>query len=561
MRQLRFHPTAWLLLTLLSARLPATETPTRNFTEMVAQRDGIRLATTVHLPEGEGPWPCVLSRTPYNKLGVSLFAKGFTDRGLALVAQDCRGKFGSEGEYDPFRTDHHDGFDTIAWIAEQDWSNGRVGMWGASALGITSHLAATQRPPALKCAYVIVASASARHNTVYQGGVYRKELNDGWLKGQGAEEAIAETIRHPAGSSHWDWREISDFHARIDIPIYQVGGWFDIFSQGSLDNFTGLQARGAGLAAGNQKLWMGPYAHGALGGRLKFPDGNPAAALDPERALRWFERWLLEKDNGIDREPPVRYYVMGDPEDPDSPGNEWREAVSWPPPSRPTSLFLTADRGLSREIPGAPASISYDYDPADPVPTVGGNNLISAGKGPMDQREIPARQDYLRFYGPVLERPLEIVGRVQADLFVSSDAPDTDFAVKLVDVYPDGYEALILDGIIRVRYRKGLDREDFLEPGQVVPISVDLWSTALVVNRGHRIGVHVTSSNDPRFDPNPNTRAALRFGDEKRVARNTLHLGGRTPSRILLPVTREYPVRSATSSEAGSTDAVGSEDS
>ncbi len=522
-----------LILTALPLSRVAAEEKT--FDVMIKARDMAELATTVYLPDGEGPWPCVLSRTPYNKNGLRGMAKRFVKRGYAFVGQDCRGRHKSPGKWLPFRTDPEDGYDTVEWIARQSWSNGKVGMHGGSALGMTTNLAATQTPPHLKCAYVIVAPASARRQTVYMGGVYRKELNDGWLLSQGAFYAIAENISNRPGTEYWNWREISDFHRRMEIPVCQIGGWFDIFSQGTIDNFSGLQANGAGLAAGNQKLVMGPYAHGNLNGRLKFPDDS--SPLSGDEAQRWFDRWLKDEKNGIDKEPPVRYYVLGDPDNP-APGScQWRTTGSWPPPSRPTSYFLWADRSLRLDLPPPDGGqTTYRYDPNKPVPTRGGANLILGGKGPMDQREIGKRQDYVRFVTEPLDAPLEIAGRVYVDLYVESDAPDTDFVAKLVDVYPDGYEALILDGILRARYREGLQKEVFLKPGEVVTLRVDLWSTAIVLAKGHRLGVHITSSNDPRFEPNRNTGKALRESLETRIATNTFHHSSRRPSRILLPV-------------------------
>ncbi len=506
----------------------------------VMTRDGTELGTSVYLPaEGAGPFACVLSRTPYNKNGLRGIAGEFTKRGYAFVAQDCRGKHKSRGEYRPFFDDGRDGFDTVEWAARQGWSNGRVGVFGASALGITSLLAASEAPPHLVCAYVVVAEASARHNTVYIGGVYRKELNDGWLASQGAAATGLEQVRHPPGDRHWDWREIPALAPRIRIPIYNVGGWFDIFSQGTLDAFSSVQEKGAGAAAGNQRVVIGPWAHGLPEGRAKFPKDDVARYLQGEEMYRWFERWLLEKPNGLDREPPVRYYLMGDSSDPSCPGSEWREAESWPPPARATSYFLHAASALRTAIPAEERSSSaYTYDPKNPVPTRGGSNLISGGKGPVDQRSIGEREDYLRFATEPLDAPVEVVGRVWVDLFVESDAPDTDFAAKLVDVHPDGYEGLIADGIVRARYRSGFDRESFLKPGEVVPLRIDLWSTAQVFGRGHRIAVHVTSSNDPRFDPNPNTGKPLRSDGETRPARNTIYHDRARPSRIVLPVAR-----------------------
>ena len=332
---------------------------------MVPMRDGVQLATDLYLPTGEGPWPCVLSRTPYNKNGSRGSAAQFVKEGFAFVAQDCRGRFNSNGKYDPFKTDHHDGYDTVEWIAKQKWCNGKVGMLGGSALGMTTNLAATQTPPHLVCGYVVVAPASARRNTVYMGGVYRKEMNDGWLTAMNARPSIDETMKHPPASPHWDWREIPDFHHRIRIPICNVGGWFDIFAQGTIDNFVGLQAHGAGVAAGNQMLVMGPYAHGPLGGRLKFPDGN-RGKYGIDHQVRWFSRWLKDVENGIDHELPVHYYLMGDTEDPDAPGNEWKQAVSWPPPSKPSSWYLDVEKKLTRTTPTKATSISYSYESEQP---------------------------------------------------------------------------------------------------------------------------------------------------------------------------------------------------
>ena len=532
-----YHTASWVSLSIcLVANFGfAAEPAIPPETLMVPMRDGVELATDVYRPAGEGPWPCVLSRTPYGKNGTQGAAQRFVREGFAVVGQDCRGRFQSKGDYDPFRTDHHDGYDTVEWIAAQEWCNGKVGMLGGSALGITTNLAATQAPPHLVCGYVLVAPASPRRHTVYMGGVYRKELNDGWLTAMNARHAIDTTMQNPPASDYWDWREIGDFHSQISIPICNVGGWFDIFAQGTIDNFVGLQQHGAGRAAGNQKLIMGPFAHGPLNGRLKFPNAD-RGQFGLDHQVKWFRRWLMDEDNGIDREPPVSYYLMGDTQDDNAPGNEWREAPSWPPASRPTSYFLQTDRLLAEEPPSVSGELSYDYDPRKPIPTKGGANLILGGKGPVDQRAIGEREDYLRFHTRPLEEPVEVVGQVSVDLYVASDAPDTDFVAKLVDVYPDGYEAILTDSIIRTRFRAGFDQERMLTPGEVVRVRIDLWSTAIVFNRGHRIALHIGSSNNPRFDPNPNTGAGQRANDEVRVARNTIHFGPNHPARLLLPI-------------------------
>ena len=513
---------------------------------MVGMRDGVKLATNVFVPEGQGGWPAVLMRTPYGKDGRGkdvepgsnrMQAAAYAARGYALVVQDCRGTGRSEGENVPFRLDQPDGYDTVEWIAKQSWSNRKVGMVGGSALGITSTLAATYVPPHLVCAFVAITPANIRTDTLYMGGVYRKEMNDGWLKIQGKANQIEETVARPISDRYWDWRDIVSQHGKIRIPIYNVGGWYDIFAQGNIDNFVGLQANGGGAAAGNQKLLVAPIGHGGLSGRLKYPENS--RFNQQEIQFRWLDYWLKGARNGIMDEPAVRYYAMGDPSDPLAPGNEWRTSDSWPPPSRITPYYLGPKGSLAVDYPAEGESAGeYRYDPKNPVPTVGGQNLMIPGKGPMDQRAIKERDDYLRFETPALTQPVEVTGRVYVDLWVETDAPDTDFVAKLVDVYPDGYEALVLDAPLRLRYREGLDREVFMKPGEVVKIRLDLWSTSLVFNKGHKIAVHVTSSNDPRFDPNPNTGKRLRQDDETRVAVNRVHHDAAHPSRILLPLVR-----------------------
>jgi uncharacterized protein len=493
--------------------------------QMVPMRDGVKLAASIFLPQGKGPWPVVLVRTPYGK---ELQATGnslWTNREFVLVVQDCRGKFKSEGEYRPFMTDHIDGYDTVEWIAKQPWSNGKVGMYGASAMGIAANLASMMNPPHLVANFVMVARASLYTQSAFMGGVYRKELNDPWLKRQNAEWVIAETIKHSVYDGFFDLAEMPKHWHEIHVPVYNYGGWYDIFGQGNIDNFVGLQSTGAGLAAGNQKLIMGPWGHGKLE-EVKYPTDSTINAT--EEAMRWFDYWLKGKDNGIMDEPPVRYYVMGDVSSAQAPGNEWRSALSWPVPAKPTSYFLKPGGALSEKMAAEQESTdTYSYDPKNPVPTIGGANL-SVKKGPMDQRATGERKDILKFATPVLSSPVEVTGRVTVELWAESDAPDTDWMAKLVDVYPDGTERLVLD------------HEVFMKKGEVYKFSIDLWSTSLVFNKGHRIAIHVTSSNDPRFDPNPNTGKPLRADEATRIAKNTIHHDRAHASRVILPIVPSF---------------------
>jgi len=499
-------------------------------------RDGVYLAATVYFPSGDGPWPTLLARTPYNRNGLRGQGTELARQGYAVVAQDVRGRFASDGDYVPFFHDREDGYDTVEWAAAQPWSTGKVGVFGGSAVGVTANMAAAAAPPHLVCAYVIVAPSSWRTQSLWMGGLWRKEMIDGWMANQGATEVRKLWERTPIADPYFDRFEIGLAHERIAIPMYNVAGWFDIFLQGGIDNFVGLQSRGAGQARGHQKILIGPFAHGQLTSRLQFPAGANIRRAD---MLEWFDYWLKGEPNGVMDEPPIRYYLMGDAEDPSAPGNVWLTAASWPPAAEPRSFYFQPGGALAETPPVESASASaYVYDPDHPVPTVGGANLVFRSKGPEDQRKIGERADYLRFVTPSLEEPLAVVGPLSAELFVSTDAPDTDFLVKLIDVYPDGYEALIQDSGVRLRYRQGFEREHPMTPGEVARVAIDLWSTAYVFNRGHRLSAHVTSSSDPRFDPNPNTGAPLRAedGPPARPARNTLHHDRPRPSRLILPV-------------------------
>ena len=509
---------------------------------MVPARDGTRLATDVFLPDAaEEPLPVILVRTPYSKDGVGgkLMAWVACRKGYGFVVQDIRGRFKSEGnDAVIFHNDgwaaNRDGHDTLEWIAEQPWCDGNIATWGGSALGITQNMLAPDAPKTLKAQHVNVAFSNMYTQAAHQGGGFRKSLLENWLRGNKFDPRSLETfIARASYDEFWDEVNPEARADRVDAPGVFLGGWYDIFLQGTINSFVAIQTRGGPNARGNCRLIVGPWAHGGFSD-LKYPANakrKPKAA-DP---LRFFDYWLKGIDNGVPDDPPVHYYVMGDPEAPGAPGNTWRSAASWPPPAVPTEFYFHADGLLDRKPPaGEDGERSYRYDPNDPVPTVGGQNL-SLPKGPMDQRKVESRPDVLLFTTDTLAKPIEITGRVRAKLYVSSDCPDTDFTVKLSDVYPDDRSMLLTDGILRARYRESFEQEKFMEPGNVYELTVDLWSTSIVFNRGHKIRVAVSSSNSPRFDPNPNTGHALRADAETRIATNTLHLSKGYPSHVLLP--------------------------
>jgi hypothetical protein len=285
---------------------------------------------------------------------------------------------------------------------------------------------------------------------------------------------------------------------------------------------------------------MAPIGHGTFD-TLKYP--NAMRFPNAGDANRFFDHYLKGLANGVEQDKAVNYYVMGDPTDPRAPGNVWRSADNWPPPSRPTPFYFHGDGRMSLvQGAGANERRSFKYDPAKPVPTLGGQNLFGP-KGPADLRPIESRPDVLVFSTDVLKQPVEVTGRIRAELAISSDCPDTDFAVLLSDVYPDGRSMLVTDGILRARFRKSFEKEELLEPAKKYDLTVDLWSTSLVFNKGHKIRALVTSSNAPRFDPNPNTGHEFRADKETRVANNTIYVSPCDNSRIVLPIVDESTLK------------------
>ena len=534
-----------------------TPIPAGAVEEWASLRDGVKLAANVYKPACTGPWPVVISRTPYLKDGradkekdpdgsksraaLAKQAKRYTDAGYVFVLQDVRGKGHSEGFYAAFQNDIEDGYDSVEWAAKQPWSNGAVGITGGSALGITSNAAAMAAPPHLKAAYVVVAPYDSLQNS-YMGGVLKEKDTLGWLKQQGAsDEVLDQTRRRVEDDVFWNRTAMTENRKYIRVPMYNVGGWYDIFNHGNISNFEYLQNHGAQGARGNQKLMMGPFGHGDLSGDLAYPGSDRFAFGEQE--IRWFDYWLKGIDNGIMDESPVSYFMMGPAKkDALSPKNRLLTSANWPPANREVRYYLTPDKGLVAKPPAAAdVKVSYRYDPANPVPTVGGANLTFE-RGPMDQRAIPERGDYLRFKTPPLEKDVVISGPVKVELYGATDGPDTDFMAKLVDVYPDGYEAIVLDAPIRTRYRAGRMPDDvrMMTPGAPEELTIDLWSTALTFEKGHRIALHITSSNSPRFEVNPNTGEAP--GEHKlapRTATNSVYMDAAHPSALVLPVV--YP--------------------
>lgn len=512
-------------------------------TVLLPMRDGVRLATDVHKPAGLGPFPVILARTPYNKDGVDGIGTEAVKRGYVFVGQDTRGRHASEGENLPFHLDVLDGRDTIDWVAKQSWCNGKIGTWGGSAVAITQFQLMASGTTHLDAQYMVVGAPNL-YEVVYVGGIFRKSLIEDWLRTtRFSSNALNVWVNRPTYDDYWRARDASRLYRLANAPAVHIAGYWDIFAQATIDGFNGYQLRGGRRARGKQKLILGPWTHSVLlerAGELKFPAGNkpPGRAHD---AWAWFSHWLKNETQNFDEAPAVVYYVVGDVTDTNAPGNVWRTADKWPPiRSLQAKYYLNSDRSLSTSKSASEAPLEYAYDPANPAPTVGGIQLTIPA-GPMDQRKLEARPDVLVFSSEPLAEPIEVTGRVLARLWVSTDAPDTDFIVKLCDVYPDGRSFNICEGALRGRFRNGFSSEEFFKPGKVYPLEVDLWSASVIFNRGHRIRVQVTSSSFPGYDPNPNTGAPFRTGTEKRVAKIKLHTDLGRASHVLLPVIAKAP--------------------
>ena len=521
-------------------------------THMVPMRDGTRLATDVYLPpDNSGPWPVLLIRTPYGREDDSSLL-GYTDD-YAVVVQDVRGQFDSEGEYRPFYDDGwgelQDGYDTVIWIRDQTWCNGTIGTYGGSALGITQHLLAGTSPPGVACQFILVASDNLYPELYFQGGVLRLNLLTTWLKDRGALDWFDTIKEHPDYDTFWDSVNTGTRIEVISLPAYHIGGWYDIALKGTINGFLTRQTEGAEGARGNQKLLIGPWTHNGIftsrQGEVRYPEN---AELDHDALLfRWVDHWLKGEETSIMDEPPVRYYVMGDLLDPEAPGNAWREATTWPPYDLPHQPYYLHQGGLLS--PGLPeeegTAFTYLFDPEDPVPTRGGANLfLDAGPYIQNMQTPPVeeRDDVILFTTPPLDEPLEVTGNLKVILYASSDAVDTDFTAKLSDVYPatEDYprerSLLVADGIIRARYRNSLTTPELMVPGTVYPLEVDLWATSIIFNKGHRIRLALSSSNYPRFDVNTNTGGEFYEREEVKTATNTIYYNKTYPSHLLLPV-------------------------
>jgi hypothetical protein len=526
------------LLLLAAVVFPPPRPPSNDITVAnrvpIRMRDGVVLYADVYRPVGDGQYPVLVSRTPYStERAPSAYAPAvfFARRGYVFVFQDVRGRHESEGGWNPFLQEQQDGYDTIEWAARQPWSNGKVGMQGASYLGHVQWQAAMARPPSLAAVFPNLAPTSIYHDTVTLNGAFRLSLAFGWGPVRQESRIMQNTgmhtmpdgpdglsfekilwhlplsempklagrraafwddwLRHPEYDDFWRAASAEEVFDRIQIPVHTFGGWFDILIQGTLRGYQGVK--------GQRRMVVGPWGHGPSR-KYGEVDFGEEAHVDPQAVeLRWFDYTLKGLKNGLEREPPVKIFTMG--------VNRWRGESRYPlerteyrklyfhSEGKPNSY--RGDGRLSWEPPsGDPSPARYRHDPDYPVPSIGGNNCCGAPTpaGPVDQRPVEDRNDVLVYTSDYLDQPLDVTGPVQVVLHAASDAGSADFVAKLVDVYPDGKAYNMAEGVYRARR---------LERGKAQELTIDLVGTSVVFQPGHRIRVSIASSHFPQFDRQP----------------------------------------------------------
>jgi hypothetical protein len=532
---------------------------TANFNVAVPMRDGVRLSANLFRPAATGHYPAILLRTPYNKGdAITPSYQSFVNHGYAVDVEDVRGRYKSGGTFEPINQDVSDGDDTLNWIARQPWSDGGVGMYGGSYLGIAQWKAALAQNPHLKAIFPYVSGDDDYRDRFYStGGAMKLGHRLLWLadnmRASGFVPPDFKTyvatlpvrragavatghslsawniaIDHPAYDKFWREVSVREHLKDIRIPVYSVAGWYDNYVESDLDAFATLSKHNH-----SDRIMVGPWPHVFS---ATFPGVNfgkdSQISLRPEM-IKWFGRWLKGSDVA-EPQRPVRIFVMGT--------NQWRDEDEWPlARARKEKFYLDENFALGskpdRDSQSTPDT--FVYDPRNPVPTMGGAlccNPKVLPWGPMDQRSVEKRPDVLTYSTAPLDADTEVTGPISVVLYASSNAPDTDFTAKLVDVFPDGLARNLTDGILRVRYRESLEAPKLMTPGEAYRMTIDAGVTSNVFRAGHRIRLEISSSNFPRFDRNPNTGMLPADATEMRKATQTVFHDHDRHSYLLLPV-------------------------
>jgi putative CocE/NonD family hydrolase len=542
-------------------------------------RDGVSLVADIYRPVSDEKFPVILSRTPYNRTGDPRMANELASHGYIVVLQDARGRFASGGEFYPFRNESADGYDTIEWAAKLDQSNGKVGMFGGSYVGATQMLAAMAVPPHLVSIFPYVTASEYYDGWTYQNGALMQWFSSSWTSGLAidtlrryADRAQApkewvntlplqdyqllktpqtselapyfrDWLSHERDDAYWAQWRVSDHYSQMTVMGLHAGGWHDLFLKGSIKNYTGLHQQAATAEArAGQRLIVGPWAHAPTSPAGKVGDvtfGKDAVLDNTSMTLKWFDYSLKGIKNEFSSGAPVRLFIMGN--------NVWRDEQEFPlARTRYTKFYLHSSKGansvagdgsLSVTAPGAEKKDEFDYDPQNPVPTIGGR-LCCGGAlppGPADQRANETRPDVLVFSTPPLTADTEVTGYISVELYASTSAIDTDFTALLVDVDESGYARFLTDGIVRARYRENTKAGSPITPGQVYKYTIDLWATANVFKAGHRIRLYISSSNFPRFNRNLNTGEDI-TASRSLKAHQTIYHDRDHSSVLILPV-------------------------
>lgn len=541
----------------------------------VPARDGVLLSTDIYHPKSGGPFPALLLRTIYDNQNASHMASvaRFVERGYAVVLQDCRGRFDSGGEFNPYFQEAEDGYDTQEWIGAQPWCDGNIGTFGGSYVGFTQSLTAPLRSRYLK-ALVPTVSQQDNFGHFYVDGALQLHVAMNFINMSGRtmqsgtrnimdhEEFYRrlplvsalddfvdlpfyrDVIRHYTFDDFWKSYSMRFKYEEVEAPAYIVTGWYDNLVHEGFKLFHGWSTKSRSPESrGLSKLLVGPWTHGNIGsaglyGTVGF--GGEAELDFVEEQLRWYDRRLKGIDNGMDDEAPIRIFVMGE--------NVWRSEQEWPLARAQDTRYYLHSRGganslsgvgsLSATPPGEEPADRFSYDPETPVPTLGGQIMAiqMTVSGPWDRQPVERRDDVLVYSTDPLERDVEVTGPISLTLHASSSARDTDFTGTLVDVYPDGKAIIICEGLLRARFRESIEHPSLLDPDKVYELRVDMWETSNLFKAGHRIRLEVSSSNFPRFDRNLNTGNQPGMDAEMKVAEQTIYHDAQRPSYLTLPV-------------------------